>query len=105
MSWEESVDPQACNADPSTYLKYSRDPERTPFLWDNTKNAGFSTADRTWLPVGQSYETNNIEAQYAADNSHLKIFKTLTKLRKSEPAFTDGDYKSAVGDGWLAYAR
>uniref|UniRef100_A0A034WTB8 alpha-glucosidase n=1 Tax=Bactrocera dorsalis TaxID=27457 RepID=A0A034WTB8_BACDO len=105
VSWEDSVDPQACNADPDTYQKYSRDPERTPFLWDNTKNAGFSTANRTWLPVGQSYESNNVQAQEAAENSHLKIFKKLTGLRKSEPAFSDGDYESVVGDNWLSYRR
>lgn len=105
VSWEDSVDPQACNADPNNYLKYSRDPERTPFLWDNSKNAGFSSADRTWLPVGQAYESNNVQAQEAAENSHLKIFKKLTKLRKSESAFTDGDYESVVGDNWLTYRR
>ncbi|XP_053963318.1 maltase A1-like [Anastrepha ludens] len=105
VSWEDSVDPQACNADPSTYLKYSRDPERTPFLWDNSKNAGFSTADHTWLPVGQPYENNNIDAQLAAENSHLKIFKQLTALRKSEPAFNSGDYESVVVNNVLLYKR
>lgn len=40
ISWEDSVDPQACNTDPDTYLKVSRDPCRTPFQWDDSENAG-----------------------------------------------------------------
>ncbi|XP_017471231.1 PREDICTED: maltase A1-like [Rhagoletis zephyria] len=105
VSWEDTVDPQGCNADPTTYLQYSRDSERTPFLWDNTKNAGFSTADRTWLPIGQSYADNNVAAQLAAENSHLKIFKQLTQLRQSEAAFIDGSYVSVVVKNVLVYIR
>lgn len=31
ISWEETVDPQACNTDPTIYLEYSRDAARTRF--------------------------------------------------------------------------
>lgn len=40
ISWEDTQDPQACNAGKEQYKKVSRDPERTPFQWDATKNAG-----------------------------------------------------------------
>lgn len=41
ISFEDTEDPQACNTnDPINYWKYSRDPARTPYQWDNTKNAG-----------------------------------------------------------------
>lgn len=40
ISWEGTKDPQACNAGKATYANVSRDPERTPFQWDATKNAG-----------------------------------------------------------------
>lgn len=40
VSWEDTVDTPACNTNSSVYQKYSRDPTRTPFQWDDTKNAG-----------------------------------------------------------------
>lgn len=33
LSWKESVDPKACNSDPTQYHSLSRDPARTPFQW------------------------------------------------------------------------
>ena len=78
ISWNETVDPQACNGALEGYHERSRDPARTPFPWDNTKNAGFTSGDKTWLPVGTAYSTVNVRAQQEATNSHLKIFKSLT---------------------------
>lgn len=41
ISWEDTVDPSACNTDdPINYVQTSRDPERTPFQWNSEKNAG-----------------------------------------------------------------
>lgn len=40
LTWNETVDPQACNTNPDVYEKFSRDVARTPMQWDNTKNAG-----------------------------------------------------------------
>lgn len=42
ISWEETQDPQACNGDREHYRERTRDPNRTPFQWDDTKNAGMS---------------------------------------------------------------
>lgn len=50
ISWENTVDPQACNQDKETFDSVSRDPARTPFQWDDTNNAGFSKGNSTWLP-------------------------------------------------------
>lgn len=40
ISWEDTKDPQGCNAGIDGYEKASRDPARTPFQWDNTTSAG-----------------------------------------------------------------
>lgn len=54
---------------------------------------GFSTADRTWLPVADGYETLNVEAQEAAERSHLKVYQALADLRQ-EKVFRYGRYDS-----------
>lgn len=40
ISWEDTQDPQGCNAGKDKYKLHSRDPNRTPFQWDNSLNAG-----------------------------------------------------------------
>ncbi|XP_065356848.1 maltase 2-like isoform X4 [Calliphora vicina] len=84
ISWVDTVDPPALNAGPDKYKLVSRDPERTPFQWSAEKNAGFSNADKTWLPVHPNYEELNLELQKATEKSHYTIYKDLVQLRKSE---------------------
>ena len=43
------------------YKKFSRDPCRGPMQWNSEKHAGFSRADKTWLPVHPDYKTHNIK--------------------------------------------
>ncbi|XP_061395956.1 maltase A1 [Musca vetustissima] len=105
ISWEDSVDPQACNGNPQTYYGLSRDPARTPYQWDASNMAGFTSGDHTWLPVSDTYVTVNALAQLRAPQSHLQIFKKLTKLRK-EPSFQDGELNiEAIGDDIVIYSR
>lgn len=103
LTWEETVDPQACNTNRDVYEENSRDPARTPFPWDNSLNAGFSTANKTWLPVGNNYKTVNVKAQEEAENSHLKIFRRLTQIRK-QPVFRQGAYLGALANNENVYA-
>ena len=96
ITWEETVDPQGIGCGEEKYLdEYcSRDPERTPFQWDNTKNAGFTTGDSTWLPVHDNYVELNAAAQDGKARSHLEIFKSLQSLRK------EMRYSSLSGNPW-----
>ncbi|XP_072745192.1 maltase 1-like [Anoplolepis gracilipes] len=94
ISWADTKDPQGCLAGKDHYSSVSRDPERTPFQWDGTKNAGFSKANSTWLPVNENYKMLNLHNQIRAHRSHYKIYRTLTRLHRKEPALTEGSYRS-----------
>uniref|UniRef100_A0A1I8QES5 alpha-glucosidase n=1 Tax=Stomoxys calcitrans TaxID=35570 RepID=A0A1I8QES5_STOCA len=83
ISWEDTVDPPARNVGPENYKEVSRDPERTPFQWSGEKNAGFSNADKTWLPVHPNYQELNLELQMSMEKSHYSVYKELLQLRKN----------------------
>lgn len=86
-------------------MNFSRDPERTPFQWDGTKNAGFSNADRTWLPVNPNYVDLNLQAEKSAAKSHFKFYQKLMQLRKLD-TFQYGDLKIiALNQNVFAYVR
>ncbi|XP_043269084.1 alpha-glucosidase-like [Venturia canescens] len=89
LSWNDTVDPAGCNAGPSRYDLKSRDPERTPYQWDTTMSAGFSSSNKTWLPVNPNYKTLNLETQKKSSVSHYSIFKELVALKK-RPILRDG---------------
>lgn len=74
VSWEDTVDVNACNqGNPDNYMEFSRDPARTPYHWDNTVSAGFSTSTNTWLPVADDYPQINLRLQKEAARSHYKV--------------------------------
>ncbi|XP_004534609.1 maltase A3 [Ceratitis capitata] len=81
IPWNDTQDPSACHTNPDIYEKFSRDPERTPFQWSDAENAGFSTANKTWLPVADNYKTVNVQHERVAPLSHLNIYKQLHALR------------------------
>lgn len=84
ISWNDTVDPAACNTNPSVYERYSRDPERTPMQWDHTISSGFSTNQKTWLPVANDYRTVNVKYESECESSLLKIYQNLISLRKRD---------------------
>ncbi|CAN5436656.1 alpha-amylase family glycosyl hydrolase [soil metagenome] len=84
-----------------------RDGERTPMQWNAAENAGFTTAAKAWLPSPDSYKTHNVVAEEADKNSVLNFYKELIRLRRTEDALINGDYK-AVDDqnkDVLSYVR
>lgn len=64
---------------------YIRTGARTPMHWDNTINRGFSTAKRTYLPVGKQKDIC-VKSQQEDESSLLNTIKRLIEIRKSEPA-------------------
>lgn len=59
----------------------NRDEVRTPMQWNAEKNAGFSNAEKTWLPVNENYLTKNVSLQETDENSLLNFIKILLALR------------------------
>ena len=84
-----------------------RDSERTPMQWTPGKNAGFSTAESTWLPVEPNYSTVNVETEEKDPNSLLRWHKSLIALRRMNSVLRSGDQKtfSAGNDKIVAYTR
>jgi alpha-glucosidase len=84
-----------------------RDGERTPMQWDDAKDAGFSTSDRTWLPVASDYKTVNVHAEEADSQSLLNWYKRLIAMRRSDAVLRDGAMEMIDTDSSavLAYVR
>ncbi|RKR80779.1 oligo-1,6-glucosidase [Mucilaginibacter gracilis] len=98
------------HGDLAGYLKgqaaTSRDNGRTPFQWNGSANAGFSTAT-PWLKVNPDYKTINAEAELKDPNSILNYFKQVVALRKSTLALVYGRYKllDAANPDVFSYTR
>jgi len=67
-----------------------RDGERTPMQWDSSKDAGFSTAASTWLPLAPDYTTVNVKSEEANPDSLLAWYEALIRLKKTNPALASG---------------
>ncbi len=84
----------------------SRDNGRTPYQWDSSANAGFTTGT-PWIAVNPNYKIINAANEETDPNSCLNYFKKLVKLRKSEPALIYGKYEllDKANDSVYSYTR
>ncbi len=81
----------------------SRDNARTPMQWDDSANAGFSTAT-PWLPVNPNHELINAAAQIDDPDSVFSHYRALVALRHQEPAVVHGDFTLLLADHDTIYA-
>jgi len=68
-----------------------RDNGRTPFQWDDSKNAGFSTGT-PWIQVNTNFKYINRAEQEMNQQSVLNYFRKATDLRQKNPALIYGKY-------------
>jgi len=68
-----------------------RDGERTPMQWDESANAGFSTA-APWLPVPPTAKTHNVADESRDPESVLVFYKNVLKVRHTNKALLNGSY-------------
>ena len=71
----------------------SRDNARTPVQWDDTPNAGFTTAETPWMDVNENYHDINVAQQLSDPDSILNFYKKAIALRKSLKCIRYGTYK------------
>ncbi len=81
----------------------ARDNGRTPFQWDDSKNAGF-TKGKPWLKVNPNYKKINVAAQEKDPDSVLNYFRKMVRLRKSLPELIYGKYELLDRDNEKVYA-
>jgi oligo-1,6-glucosidase len=94
-------------ADVQAFLKdqqlAARDNSRTPFQWDHSPNAGFTTG-KPWMKVNDNYKMLNAAAQERSPSSLLNFVRYLIRLRKDIPALIEGDYGLLLPDHPDIYA-
>lgn len=78
-------------ADRKVHGALNRDKVRTPMLWDNSPNAGFTGgAVSPWLPVSPDYPSVNAEAAKADPDSIYHCFRSFLGFRKKSAALRRG---------------
>ena len=91
---------------PSVECGFARTGTRTPMQWSAEKNAGFSAADKIFLPVEIDKQTN-VAAQLKDKKSLLNFLKEFFAFRKSRAEFTSDEleFVHANGSEPLVYKR
>ena len=86
-------------------LALGRDPVRTPMPWDESENAGFTTA-KPWLPLNADWPTRNVARMTEDPQSILTLYRRLLALRRDCLALSIGDFVLLSVEGEiLAYER
>lgn len=90
---------------------FDRNGVRTPMQWDTSQNAGFSSADQTYLPVVDDavfgYRQVNVAAQQADPDSLFHALKQQIAIRKQYPVFGRGQFQvvDANNEAIFAFER
>lgn len=86
--------------------RVGRDNARTPMQWSRQKNAGFSTADQTWLPVNPNHQEINVASALANPDSVFYTYQKLIQLRQTQDWLVEADYQLLqTSDKVFAYKR
>jgi len=89
VAFEDLQDPEAIANWPHTL---GRDGARTPMPWTaSAPQAGFSSANRTWLKLDPAHVPFAVDNQEAATASTLSYARQILALRRSLPALVSGD--------------
>ncbi len=94
----ESEIPPELQKDPWGKRKpgFGRDGCRTPMQWDKSRWGGFGEGKPPWLPVKEANRIS-VEAEAGDPASHLELYRSLLRLRRTHAALEVGDIE-VVGD-------
>ncbi|GET32094.1 alpha-glucosidase [Prolixibacter bellariivorans] len=81
----------------------ARDNGRTPFQWDSTANAGF-TSGTPWINVNPNYKTINEAVEEKNPESPLNYFRKMVQFRKNNLILVYGKYELLDKDNPNVYA-
>ncbi|WP_044895036.1 glycoside hydrolase family 13 protein [Bacillus alveayuensis] len=97
---ENGEDPQKVME--AIYAK-GRDNARTPFQWDDSENAGFTTGT-PWIKVNPNYKEINAKQAVEDSNSIYHYYRKLIQLRKQYPIVVYGSYDIILPEHEQIYA-
>ena len=82
----------------------ARDNGRTPFQWDASEKAGFTTGT-PWIKINKNKNKVNVKSEEKDSNSTLNYFKKLVQLRKNnKEVLVYGSYELLDKDNPNVYA-
>ncbi len=104
ISYEDIVDPYGREFWPNFK---GRDGCRTPMVWQaNARNAGFSSAERTWLPIPVGHTELAVDTQTGSNDSTLYFYRSMIQKRRENPALSSGTLELVdAPEGVLAFYR
>ena len=84
-------------------FRESRDNARTPFQWDDSEFAGFSTIT-PWIQVNKNKKDINAKKELQDENSLLCYYQKLIKLRKEYKIIKTGKYNDLMPNSKYIFA-
>lgn len=76
-------DPKALSDVVKNLAILGRDNARTPMQWDDSAHSGFTTAEKPWMRVNDSYTEINVARQLGEPDSVFKFWQRMIKFRKA----------------------
>lgn len=105
IAYDDLVDPYGIEFWPEFK---GRDGCRTPMVWQShVRNGGFSTANRTWLPVPAQHLPYAVDQQDNVANSILSLYRAILRFRREHPVLIKGNLELVEGmpNTVLAFTR
>jgi len=81
-----------------------RDGCRTPMVWEASNiNAGFSNAEKPWLPVSHEHTQMSVAVQEDNPDALIHHYRRAIALRRNNPALAKGDHDGVKSIGDVVY--